>query len=220
MGVNIIWRRIRYLLRRSRADEELAEEMQLHMDLRAAKLREHGANERESALAAGRRFGNPGAIRESSSDSWGWQWLAEAWLDAKLSVRLLARAPGFAAVVVLTLGLGIGSATAIFNVVNGVLLESLPYREPERLVSVQEKLGDLEAGFSPPDYLRLVGRKDLFAEIGAYRNLELDLSGSVTAERVTGARLTASLFKRSVLRQFWGAPLRTRTTSKGATVRC
>ena len=194
MEVSTIWRRIRYLMRRSRENEELAEEMQLHMDLRAAKLQAQGTEPNDAALGARRGFGNPEAIRESSRDSWGWRWLEEAWLDAKLSTRLLARSPGFAAVVVLTLGAGIGAATAIFNVVNGVLLKSLPYREPDRLVSLQEKLGDREAGFSPPDYLRLVSRNDLFAAIGAYRNLELDLSGPVTAERVTGARLTASLF--------------------------
>ena len=117
-----IWRRILYLLRRSRADEELAEELQLHMDLRAAKLREQGANEDVATRDARRRFGNPAVIRESSHDTWGWQWLEEAWLDAKLSLRMLAKSPGFASTVILTLGLGIGAATAIFNVVNGVLL--------------------------------------------------------------------------------------------------
>jgi putative ABC transport system permease protein len=135
------------------------------------------------------------AIRESSPDSWGSRWLEESWLDARLSLRMLAKAPGFTAVVVLTLGLGIGAATAIFNVVNGVLLESLPYREPERLVSLHEKLWDRETAFSPPDYLLLASHRDLFASIGGFRNLELDLSGSITPERVTGARLTASLFQ-------------------------
>jgi len=115
--------------------------------------------------------------------------------DLRYAFRQLFKNPGFTAVVMLTLGLGIGAATAIFNVVNGVLLESLPYREPDRLVSVREKLGDVETGFSPPDYLLLASHRDLFVSIGSFRNLELDLSGSVTPERVTGARLTASLFQ-------------------------
>src|SRR5258706_15581038 len=117
MEVGKIWRRILYLLRRSRADEDLAEELQLHMDLRAAKLREQGTDEDVAARAARGKFGNPAVIRESSHDTWGWRWLEEAWLDAKLSLRMLAKSPGFASIVALTLGLGIGAATAIFNVV-------------------------------------------------------------------------------------------------------
>jgi putative ABC transport system permease protein len=169
--------------------------MQLHMDLRAAKLRGQGADEDVAARNARRRFGNPAAIHESSRDTWGWRWLEEAWLDSKLSLRMLAKAPGFASIVVLTLGLGIGAATAIFNVVNGVLLESLPYREPNRLMLLYEKFGGPDAGFSPPDYLVLTRQREWFASIGAFNNVELDLSGSVAPERVTGARLTASLFQ-------------------------
>lgn len=195
MGVGIIWRRILYLFRRARADEELAQELQLHMDLRAAKLRAQGADEDAAARDARRRFGNPAVIRESSHDTWGWRWLEQAWLDAKLSLRMLAKSPGFASIVVLTLGLGIGAATAIFNVVNGVLLESLPYREPDRLLLLYEKFGGPDAGFSPPDYLVLGRQRQLFASIGAFNNVELDLSGSIPPERVTGARLTASLFR-------------------------
>src|SRR5919199_1595145 len=195
MGVGTTWRRILYLLRRTRAAEELAEEMQLHLDLRAAKIREQGENEEVAARSARRRFGNPAAIRESSRDAWGWRWLEEAWLDAKLSLRVLAKSPGFASMVVLTLGLGIGAATAIFNVVNGVLLESLPYREPNRLMLLYEKFGGPDSGFSPPDYLVVARQRELFASIGAFTNVELDLSGSITPERVTGARLTASLFQ-------------------------
>ena len=133
-------------------------------------------------------------IRETSRNSSGWQWLEESRLDAKLSLRVLAKSPGFASIVVLTLGLGIGAATAIFNVVNGVLLESLPYREPNRLMLLYEKFGGPDAGFSPPDYLVLARQRELFASIGAFTNVELDLSGSIAPERVTGARLTASLF--------------------------
>src|ERR671933_46488 len=99
MRVGTIWRRILYLLRRTRADEELAEEMQLHIDLRAAKLREQGENEDEATRNSRRRFGNPAALRESSRDTWGGRWLEEAWLDAKLSLRVLARSTGFTSIV-------------------------------------------------------------------------------------------------------------------------
>src|SRR5258706_11952188 len=115
MEVGKIWRRILYLLRRSRADEDLAEELQLHMDLRAAKLREQGTDEDVAARDARRKFGNPAVIRESSHDTWGWRWLEEAWLDARLYLRMLAKFPGFASIVVLALGLGLGAATPLFH---------------------------------------------------------------------------------------------------------
>src|ERR1041385_5394075 len=114
----------------------------------------------------------------------GSRWIEEAWRDSKLSLRMLGKAPGFASVVVLTLGLGIGAATAIFNVGNGVLLESLPYRDPNRLVLLYEKFGGPDAGFSPPDYLVLAQQRELFASIGAFTNLEVDVSGAITPERV------------------------------------
>jgi hypothetical protein len=76
-----ISRRILQLLRGTRAGEELAEEMQLHMSLRAAKRREQGVDENDAVPAARRRFGNPTVLREESRDSGGWRWLEGAWLD-------------------------------------------------------------------------------------------------------------------------------------------
>lgn len=193
-----IWRRILFLTRRTRADEELAEEMRLHMDLRAAKLRQQGIEADEAARAARRRFGNATVIRETSRDSWGWRWLEELLHDLRFGLRMLARSPGFAAIVVLTLGLGIGATTAIFNVVNGVLLRELPFREPDRLVVLHEKMPkrmDRDIPFSPPDYIVLTQQEDWFASVGSFQNTQYEISGSGAPERVTGARVTASLFE-------------------------
>src|SRR6266545_1901633 len=86
--------------------------------------------------------------------------------EARYATRTLFKSPGFAAIVVLTLGLGIGATTAIFNVVNGVLLREFPYREPDRLFMLHEKLPkkiDRDIPFSPPDYIVLTQQKDWFA---------------------------------------------------------
>src|SRR5215813_7924947 len=152
MRIAEIWRRILFLIRRNRMDEELTEEMRLHMDMRAAKLRQQGIEANDAARIARQRFGNTTAIRETSRDSWGWRWLEELLQDLRFGLRMLGRSPGFAAIVALTLGLGIGASTAIFNVVNGVLLRELPFREPDRLVAVHEKLTkiiDRDIPFSP-----------------------------------------------------------------------
>ena len=198
MGIADIWRRILFLVRHTRADEELAEEMRLHMELRAAKLQQQGVEADDAALTARRRFGNTTAIRETSRDTWGWRWLEDALQDLRFGLRMLARSPGFAAIVVLTLGLGIGASTAIFNVVNGVLLAGLPFQEPDRLVALHERMEkriDRDFPFSPPDYIVLTQQKDWFSSVGSFRNIQYEITGSGTPERVTGAKVTASLFE-------------------------
>jgi len=123
--------------------------------------------------------------------------------DLRFGLRMLARTPGFSAIVVLTLGLGIGASTAIFNVVNGVLLLALPFREPDRLVALHEKL-DRDRPFSPPDYIVLTQQEDWFASVGSFRNTQYEISGSGTPERVTGAQVSASLFATLGVNAFMG----------------
>jgi putative ABC transport system permease protein len=81
-------------------------------------------------------------------------------------------------------------------VVNGVLLRELPFREPERLLALHEKMGkriNRDIAFSPPDYLVLTQQEDWFASVGSFRNMQYEISGAGAPERVTGARVTASL---------------------------
>lgn len=123
-----IWRKFLFLFERSRCDEELAEEMRLHMELRAEKLR--------SADIARSRFGNVTLALESSRDAWTWRWLEETRLDVRFTARLFRKKPGFTTVAGIMLALGIGATTAVFSVVEAVLLRPLPYRDPGRLVAI------------------------------------------------------------------------------------
>jgi predicted permease len=115
--------------------------------------------------------------------------------DLRYSLRLLARSPGFTAVAVLTLALGIGANAAIFSVVNSVLLEPLPYRTPERLVSIYSKF--VNQGFdhfwiSPPEYLELRQLASSFEDIGGYRNQSVNISGKERPLRTAATYATAS----------------------------
>jgi putative ABC transport system permease protein len=108
------------------------------------------------------------------------------WLDVKHAARSLVRTPGFAAAAVLTLALGIGANTAIFSVVNGVLLQPLPYPESDRLVAVWNSWDDAPQGaLSPAEYFDYLDRVDAFAQFGVYTTGFAALTGSGEPERVS-----------------------------------
>ncbi len=115
--------------------------------------------------------------------------------DLRFSLRLLARSPGFTVVAVLTLALGIGANAAIFSVVNAVLLKPLPYRAPERLVSIYSRFpreGFDHFWISPPEYQELRQMAASFEDIGGYRNQAVNLSGKERPLRVAATYATAS----------------------------
>src|SRR4029434_5438406 len=99
--------------------------------------------------------------------------------DLRHAIRTLRHHPGFCAVVVLTLGLGIGVNTATFSIVNAVLIRPLGFSEPERLVALHQGLPDVEqAPFSPPDFLDLQRDQQSFEGVAAYLNVPFELSGT------------------------------------------
>jgi Tol biopolymer transport system component len=115
--------------------------------------------------------------------------------DLKYALRMLAKAPGFAAIAILTLALGIGANTALFSVVNGVLLNPLTYPHPNQLVAVGERLpGFSDAGISYPNFLDWQRENKSFQALAIYRPDNFNLTGMGAAERVTAMRLSASFF--------------------------
>jgi hypothetical protein len=128
--------RLRALLRSGKLQDDLVAEMELHLSLRREQLQSQGLTSDAARTAAARRFGSTLRIREGSVDEWGWRWLEQFGQDVRFACRTLMKAPGFTLTIVLTLAFASGATTAIFSIVNGVLLRPLPFAAPDRLVQI------------------------------------------------------------------------------------
>lgn len=115
---------------------DLANEIQQHLDERVEELIACGVSREEAEQQARREFGNVTLLEERGREVWQWFTLESIWADVKFAVRQLRKSPGFAATVIVTLALGIGANTAIFSIVDAVLLRPLPYKQPDRLMMV------------------------------------------------------------------------------------
>lgn len=162
-------RRLRVLLERNRFPEELAEEMQTHVEMAAEDNRHNGMDADQARYAALRRFGNPTLLSEAGRDAWGWAWF-EAWMrDGRLALRMLRRSPAFATTAVLTLALGIGATTAIFSVAHALLLRSLPVTDPQNLrLLMHSREARNFTLFSLPAYAMLRDQSRSFSSIAAF----------------------------------------------------
>jgi putative ABC transport system permease protein len=138
-GVGELWRRLLFRLQEGRMDRELEQEMQFHLEMKERENQDAGMAAQDARYAARRQFGNVVALSERSREAWGWPAFESAVKDVKLALRALRRNPGFSALAVLTLALGIGANTAVYSVVQAVLLRPLPFPDPERVVMVWDR---------------------------------------------------------------------------------
>ena len=192
------WYRLRSLIARNALEDGLAEEVRFHIDQQAAKNIRAGMAPGEARRQALLRFGGVERVKESTRDQYRAALFEDFFRDIRYGARALSRAPGFTAVATLTLALGIGANTAIFSVVNTVLLKPLSYRAPDRLALVWERnttIGKDRDLVSPPNYFDWKARNEVFDELGAYRYDGFALTGAGEPESVTALSVSSSLFR-------------------------
>ncbi len=179
-----IGRRLACWARRDRLSRELAEELDLHRDLKQTAGRENaGAAPEESR----REMGNLTLAKEESRDMWGFTWIDDVLHDVRYAVRMFARNPGFAAVAILSLALGIAGNTAIFSIINTLLIKPLPFHEPDRLMRITELYPKAIL-----EYFRQHSRTLVVAFVSP--GSEFNLTGTGPASRIMGSETSANLF--------------------------
>jgi putative ABC transport system permease protein len=188
------------LIRRRAHERELTDEMRFHIDMEAADLERMGVPAEEARRRALASFGGVQRFKEEGHESRGGAWIDDLLRDARYSVRSLARSPGYTAVVVLTLSLGIAANTSIFSVANGILFKPLPYHEPERLMVIWDGLEMLnvpEAWVRPPEVLMLRNETRSFEGFAVIRTMSTTLGGLDGAEpqQIPMSTVSANFFK-------------------------
>ena len=186
---------LRQLFSRRHRYDELAESIHEHLDEKIADLMDSGMTREKAEHAARREFGNVTQIEESSREVWQWPRLESVLTDVKLALRRIAKSPGFAVTVLLTLAIGIGANTAVFSVVNNVLIKPLPYPEPEQLVALNLNapgapgLADFRDGLrlSASMYLTFAAHNSTFQSVGVWQPATANVTGLAQPEQVNTA---------------------------------
>jgi putative ABC transport system permease protein len=191
------FRRLRVLTRRGAAEREIDEEFRLHLEYETEKYLRAGMSPAEARREAVLAFGGVERYREEVREARGVPGLETLAQDARYALRTLRRDFGFAAVVVLTLAVGIGLNTAVFSVVRAVLLDPLPYREPDRLVMVWSEfraqgIQDASSGYA--NVLELKAQARSFEDLATFDPISLTLAGGAWPEKISGVQASANFF--------------------------
>jgi putative ABC transport system permease protein len=184
--------RVRGLVRAETIHREIEEESRFHIEMRIDENIRRGMSPEEARRDAERRFGNLTRMKERGYEVRGGRWLETLMQDIRYSLRILFKNPGFTAVAVLTLALGIGANTAIFSVVNALLLRPYPYKDQDRLVWLWEtKLPDItRRSPSPANFLDWQKQNTVFEQLEAINVNDYNLIGDGNPERIRGMVIT------------------------------
>jgi predicted permease len=184
---NMLRLRLRSLFSRGKVEQELDEEMRYHLERQVEQELAAGKNPENARYAALRSIKDIEQRKEECRDMRGVHVIEALFHDIRHGVRTLRRSPGFASVALLTLALGVGATTAIFSVVYGVLLRPLPYKNPSRLIVLNEttpKVGTVSVSY--PDFLDWRAQNRAFSEMAAVGAVDFSLAGIAQPENISG----------------------------------
>jgi len=183
------------LFAQKKANGEFDDELQEHLRLLTERFVRQGMSTQDAASAARRQFGNIALLQQRQRETRTFLSLPIFWRDICFGARLLRRSPGFTSVAVLTLALGIGGNTAIFSIVNGVLLNPLPFPHPDRLVALHESKSNFENGsISYPNFLDWRKDNRTFSWMAVGRRWSFSMTGRGDAEQVNANFISSGYF--------------------------
>jgi predicted permease len=203
--LNKLWQRLRTLVQPKQLDRDLEDEIAFHLAMREKKNRAAGLHAMEARYAARRQFGNLACVKERSRGMWTFPSLETFWQDIRFGARMLTKDSGFTAVAVLTLALGIGANTAIFSIVNGLMLRPLPINDPQQVTYLGFPRGadNLDDNFSYPEFAEIRSQTaDIFSDqaglifgsLGGFENGTDGLTVDGKTESVQTAFVTGNFF--------------------------
>jgi len=188
---------VRNLFRRARVERELADEIDQSVEHLVEENVAHGLSPDDARRAARLTIGGPDQVKDHVRDVRAGAWLDALRLDVRFAVRTFRHRPGFATIAVLTLGVGMGATTAIFSLIDSVLLKPLPFHEPDRLTMVWEvrpRFNQPRIETAPMNYLDWQQQVSAFESLGAYVNGFANLTGDGPPERLINPQVTPNLF--------------------------
>ena len=192
---NILKMRLRALLRRESVIDDIEEEMRSHVDMETEENIERGMRPEEARAQAVKSFGNLGRIRDLAYEVRGGGMLETLWQDVRFGARVLVKQPAFTLVAIVTLALGIGANTALFSVINAVLLNPLPFPESDRLVDLLETYEpNGTSTLSVPNLRDWKEQNTVFEGIAAYVPGIFNLEAGDSPQRLVGLKVEANYF--------------------------
>ena len=191
--------------RRKRMLKELDEDIREHIARETQDNIERGMSAEDARHAAMRKFGNVTQVMEDTREVWSVVWLNQLLADIRFGLRMLRKNPGFTAVAVLTLALGIGANAAVFSVVYAVLLRPLPYKDPSSLIVLNETtpmVGTVSVSY--PNFLDWHNQSHTFSEMAAVRGVGFNLAGVTQPENISGGAVSPNFLSMMGVRPFLG----------------
>src|SRR5215470_3552180 len=183
------------LLRRTQVERELDEELRYHIEQQTEQNIRLGMNPEEARFAARKAFGGVEQAKERSRDARGLRWIEDLWQDLRYGARMLAKNPGFTMVAVITLALGIGANTAIFSLIDAVLLKTLPIERPEQLFFINNVGARGGGGSAPyPCFEQLRSHSQSFTGISAFSTFDSRINVDGQLESVKGQYVSGNYF--------------------------